>query len=200
MTRRVFSVRNAVPLALGALVVLFAIRSPEVWRAIVAWRVDESAAIQFFRREPLSFLVTERIVTQVVVEKHTGNVVLGHKDGFLFGTVELLYGVDLTELDPEAIRRNPDAIRVTVPLPRLLRAVPDLDSVRFVQKRSPLVAISDNMSGTNFYADCVRDLDDAAVRFVDENRLAPTRDELVGRLNEYAPVIAAKIGAPVVFE
>lgn len=200
MTRRVFSVRSALVLVLLGVVGALSLRSTALWRSLAAWRVDEAAAVRYFRREPLSFLVTERIVTQVVVEKHAGNLVLGHKDGFLFGTVELLYGVDLTALESDAVRRDSGGIRVKVPAPRLLRAVPDLDSVRFVQKRSPLMAFSDKMSGTNFYAECVQELDDAAVRFVDERRLAPTRDELVGRLNEYAPVIASKIGAPVVFE
>jgi hypothetical protein len=163
-------------------------------------QVDQRSAIEFFRREPLSFLVTERIVTQVVVERHEGTVLFGSKDGFLFGTVELLYGVDLASLDPTAVRQSEDGIRVRVPAPTLLRAVPDLESVRFLQKRSPMVVFADKMMGEDLYRRCLLELDDAAVAFVKDHELAPTRQLLVERLNDYSPAIASQIGTRVVFE
>lgn len=169
-------------------------------QGLLGWRVDERAAIEFLRREPLSFLVTERIVTQVVVEKHEGNLLLGDKDGILFGTVELLYGVDLAALEPGAVRRDVDAIRVRIPEPQLLRAVPDLGSVRFLHKRSPLMLMADKMLGADLYQQCLLELDDAAVAFAEAHGLAPSRGQLVQRLNEYAPAIASRIGAEVRFE
>lgn len=170
------------------------------WSGLTRWQVDERAAIEFFQREPLSFLVTERIVTQVVVEKHEGNLLMGAKDGFLFGTVELLYGVDLASLAEDAVRLVEHTIRVAVPEPELLRAVPDLDSVRFLQKRTPMIVLADKLLGEDFYTRCLLELDDAAIAFVSANDLAPTREQLIKRLNGYAPVIAARIGAEVVFE
>lgn len=189
-------------LVLGGLVIgLVLALAPGSWfRAAAAWQVDERAALTFFQREPLAFLVTERIVTQVVVEKHGRNVLLGDKHGFLFGTVELLYGIDLADLPPESVRRDDRRIFVSVPTPELLHTVPDLDSVRFLQKRSPMVVLADKMAGSDLYRECLLELDDAALRFAEQNGLTPTREELLGRLNEYAPVIAAKIGSEVIFE
>lgn len=200
MSRRPASIRSSillVVLAAGGVALLL----PGGWiSALTRWRVDTHTAIEFFRREPLSFLVTERIVTQVVVEKHAGNMLLGEKDGFLFGTVELLYGVDLAALDADAIRKQDDGIHVRVPAPTLLRAVPDLESVRFLQKRSPMMVMADKLSGDDFYRACLLELDDAALEFAQAHGLVPTREQLIQRLNDYAPAIASKLGTAVRFE
>ena len=200
MSRRPASIRSSIllfVLAAGGVALLL----PGGWvGALTRWRVDTHTAIEFFKREPLSFLVTERIVTQVVVEKHAGNLLLGEKDGFLFGTVELLYGVDLATLDADAIRKQDDGIHVRVPAPTLLRAVPDLDSVRFLQKRSPMMVVADKLSGDDFYRACLLELDDAALAFAREHDLVPTREQLIQRLNDYAPAVAGKLGTAVKFE
>ncbi len=191
-----------VALVLGGLVLGVALAlTPGGWlRAAARWQVDERAALTFFQREPLAFLVTERIVTQVVVEKHGRSLLLGDKHGFLFGTVELLYGINLADLPPESVRRDDQRIFVSVPTPELLHTVPDLESVRFLQKRSPMIVLADKMAGSDLYQECLLELDDAALRFAEEHGLTPTREELLGRLNEYAPVIAARIGSEVIFE
>ncbi len=162
--------------------------------------VDTRAAIQFLQREDLSFLVTERVVTQVVVEKHESNVVLGRKEGYLVGTVELLYGVDLATLAPESFEARGERLHVCVPPPALLRSVIDESSLRFVQKRSPLFVIADNVRNDSLFRRSLEDIGVTARQFAQSNELAPSRGELVTRLNGYAPVIAAHTGVEVVFE
>jgi len=161
---------------------------------------DERAAIQFLRREPLSFLVTERVVTQVVVEAQEGNLLLGYGNGFLGGKVELRYGVDLSQLDESAVRRRGDTLCVQVPPPELLRYVPDLSSLRFIEKKSALLVIVDKARGVNLYERCLARIEEAARTFARDNQLAPTRAQLVARLNDFAPAMSTALGTTVVFE
>jgi len=161
---------------------------------------DTRAAIQFLKREELAFLVTERVTTQVVIEKHEGNALLGKKDGFLVGTVELLYGLDLTKLDDAAFDTRGDTLCVTVPPPRLLRSVIDETSLRFVQKRSPLFVLVDNIRSDNLFQRSLDEVGAAARHFAETNDLIPTREALISRLTGYAPAIQAQTGVEVVFE
>ena len=161
---------------------------------------DTQAAVQFLKREELGFLVTERVVTQVVVEKHKGNLLFGKKDGYLLGTVELLYGVNLAQLDPTAISSREGTLHVRVPEPQLLRSVINEGSLRFLQKRSPLFALVDDIRSDYLFQESLQDLGAAAARFAESSQLTPSRQTLVGRLNGYAPAITAQTGVPVVFE
>ncbi len=161
---------------------------------------DLSSAVEFLRREPLSFLVTERVVTQVVVEVKSGNLVTGYGSGVLVGKVELLYGVDLDEaaLDEAAYRDG--VLHVPVPAPKLLRYVPDLESLRFIEKKTALLTLVDAARDVDLFHLALAQLEHAASEFAEENDLAPTREQLLSRLNRYAPVIAAQTGVQVVFE
>lgn len=158
------------------------------------------AAVELLQREQLSFLVTERVVTQVVTEAGNGNALLGYGNGLLVGKVELLYGVDLSELDLSQATVERDTIRISVPEPRLLRYVPDLDTLRYIEKKSALLVIVDRARGENLYQNCLDQLEASAAKFASVNNLTPTRDDLLGRLNNYAPILASRVGANVQFE
>ena len=168
--------------------------------AALAWRADTHTALEVLRREPLAFLVTERVITQVVFEVHEGNLLVGYGDGYLFGKVELLYGVDLEQLDPNAIVLTGDTLHVRVPEPKLLRYVPDLLSLRFIQKRTALLAVFDQLRGNDRFQTALNSLAAEAEKFARDNRLTPSRAQLVDRLNGYAPAIQAKTNLRVVFE
>lgn len=161
---------------------------------------DVSAAIRFLKREPLGFLVTERVVTQVVTEAHEGNFFTGYGNGLLVGKIELLYGVDLTKIDLDSVTLRDNVIHVRVPEPELLRYVPDLASLRFIEKKTALLVILDRARGEDMYDKCLAELERAAREFAEGNELAPKRADLVERLNGYAPVIAGRISADIVFE
>jgi hypothetical protein len=168
--------------------------------AALAWRADTHLALDILRREPLAFLVTERVLTQVVVEVHEGNLLVGYGDGYLIGKVELLYGIDLEQLDPNALVLDGDTLHVRVPEPKLLRYVPDLPSLRFIQKRTALLAVFDQLRGNDRFQTALAALASEAERFARDNRLTPSRPQLVDRLNGYAPAIEAKTNLRVVFE
>lgn len=188
------------PLLLALIVVLVLSHGASWPRLSLGGPPDTHAAVQFLRREDLSFLVTARVVTQVIVERRESNFLLGQKEGFLVGTVELLYGVDLSKLDPSSFATRDGALHVRVPEPTLLRAVIDEDSLRFMQKRSPLFVIIDNVRSKDLFQDALRELGAAARAFAESQGLAPTRDQLIKRLGAYAPVIELHTGVRVVFE
>jgi hypothetical protein len=158
------------------------------------------AAVELLQREPLSFLITERVVTQVVTEANNGNALLGYGNGLLVGKVELLFGLDLSELDLSQATVENDTIHITVPQPKLLRYVPDLDSLRYIEKKSALLVIIDRARGKNLYQACLDRLEASAAEFAINNNLTPTRADLIDRLNNYAPVLTARVGANVVFD
>lgn len=60
----------------------------------------ENRALEVLRREPLRFLVTDRLAAQIVVESGTNSLVLGRREGYLIAKVSLYYGVDLGKLRP----------------------------------------------------------------------------------------------------
>ncbi len=161
---------------------------------------DVAAAFRFLKREPLSFLVTERVVTQVVTEAHNGNLILGYGNGLLVGKVELLYGVDLAELDLDAVELRGETIHVRVPEPRLLTYDPDLTSLRYIEKKSALLVAVDRVRDESLLRRCLGRLEAAAGEFAATSGLVPRREELVSRLNDYAPALRAQVGARVVFE
>ena len=161
---------------------------------------DAGAAFRLLQRESLGFLVTERVVTQVVTDAHNGNLFLGYGDGWLVGKVELLYGVDMETLTPDAVSTRDGAVVVRVPTPRLLSYDPDLTSLKFIEKKSALLVMADRLRNESLYQRCLEQLEAAAGRFAAANDLAPSREQLVARLNEYGPLLAARLGADVRFE
>lgn len=166
----------------------------------VALEPDVSAVVELLRREELAFLVTERIVTQVVTEANNGNIVTGYGNGLLVGKVELLYGVDLTELALDDLTVRDDVIYVRVPEPELLRYVPDLASLRYMEKKTALLVLVDRARGEDLYQRCLDQLEAASREFAATNDLQPTRAALVARLNNLAPLLESRVHARVVFE
>lgn len=161
---------------------------------------DIAATVEFLQRDELAFLVTERVVTQVVTEAHNGNLVTGYGNGLLVGKVELLYGLDLAQITPADITVRDGVIHVRVPEPELLRYVPDLASLRYMEKKTALLVLVDRARGEDLYQRCLDQLETASRAFAADNDLRPTRASLVARLNQLAPLVETQAHAQVVFE
>ena len=182
--------------ALGAAVALGLRCEP---RGLLTTKVDLNAALTALRNEELAFLVTDRVVTQVVVERREHSFLLGEGEGYIIGLVRFHYGVNLVSLSEEAIQRDGDSLLVTVPEPRELDFSVDLRTLRYITKRSGLLAIRDWVTGANTRRELREAFHEAAQGFVRKEGLAPTREALVHRLNRYAPVLKARLGVAVRF-
>jgi len=160
---------------------------------------DRRAVLEIIRSEKLMFLVTSRIVTQLVVESTENNLLLGTREGFLIGKVSIYYGIDLTALPESAVGREGAAIVVTVPEPKILDFATDLESIRFISKESGLQRIWGLVAGRDTRAELEKIFQAEAERFVKDNSMVPDRAELLDRLRSYAPTLAGRVGMEVEF-
>jgi hypothetical protein len=106
--------------------------------------------IEVIRSEDLSFPVMDRLVTKVVVESAEDNVLLGRREGYLIATVRQYYRIDLNSLSEDAVQKTDGTIYVTLREPKELDFSVDLDSARFLSKRSGLIVPRDFLGDLNF--------------------------------------------------
>jgi hypothetical protein len=155
--------------------------------------------IEVIRSEDLSFLVTDRLVTKVLVESKENSALLGKREGYLIATVRLYYGINLKSLSEDAVQVTDGTIYVTLPEPKELDFSVDLDSARFLSKRSGLIVLRDFLRDLNFQQELERQLRRAADKMLSDEALLPKREDLVRRLNAWAPVLRERCGLKVVF-
>ena len=144
----------------------------------------------------LSFLVTHRVTTQVVVEASESSLLLGKADGVLIAKVRFLYGIDLSGLTKADCTQEGDTTVVAVPDPEALEFIPDLDSVRYFSSASGLRRV------TNTDIDkesLLARLERVAHSFVESEGLIPTRSEMLVPLNAFAEALAGGGGGLIEF-
>ena len=179
-------------LAVGALYVLV-LRRPAPAPTV-------TAALQALQRDELAFLVTDRVVTTLVVDSREHGAFLGASEAYLIATVTLYYGADLKQLTEADARREGDRLVVAVPEPVELEFAVDLGSLRTLTKRTGLMVLRDWIQGIDTERALYAILHDNAARTLERHGLAPTRASLVQRLNAYAPALSERVGMAVVFE
>lgn len=179
----------------GAVLVMFAARPwfPSLANAVQTRR-HTSFSLQMLDREQLLFLVTDRVVTQVVVEHDEHSLLLGGRQGHLITTVSLLYGIDLQELTDGDVGQVGDVVWITVPKPQLLEFAVD-PQMHFLSKRSGLVAIADYLAGRDLEDELRHRIKQQAVQFVEQHQLAPDPAVVLSRLNQFAPKLSG-LGSP----
>jgi hypothetical protein len=155
----------------------------------------------------LVFLVTDRLVTQVVVTSREYNLLLGGREGYLVALVRIYYGVDMAGMTPANLRREHGRLVVTVPEPRVLDFATDVGSLRFlskrngtVSKRNGTVVVRDWMLGRDLEAELRARIKADAMDFMASHHLIPARASIVTRLNAWAPVLSDNLGVKVRFE
>jgi hypothetical protein len=193
------SARYAVILLVA--IVLFAVapRVHAVARSLFALRSVQTRALEILRREQLRFLVTDRVVSQVVVESDGNSPALGRREGYLIAKVALYFGVDFKKLSKEDVVRDGMKVVVTIPEPEELDFSVDLNSMRYLTKRSGLQAATDWLLDRDQKAELRSQLKTAARSHLREEELLPTREEIVGRLNEFRSVVGNSLGVEVLF-
>lgn len=162
-----------------ALVAVFGIYALQISQA----KKTPVDAVELLRSESLRQLVTERIVTQVVVQDDFGDLVLGADNVFAFGTVSLLVGVDLKKMVVVKGLNDAPFLFITLPKAEVISTELDEDSVFFVRKASALQRLRD-IDGTEQHKQIRVRLKESAHQFLMDKGLMPSRNELEKRVLE----------------
>ena len=162
-------------------------------------KVNEKMTLSVLKSEAMSFLVTRRTTTQLVVE-HDESSIFGGWDGVYWVTVRWNWGVDLSKLTEKDLRREGDKIVCHLPEPELLEFVPVLDSEGFYSRSSLLPKIKEMFNGGQQRATLRALLMQKAMKFADEEHLRPSRRQIADQLNSSSSFIKKAAGADVVFE
>ncbi len=143
--------------------------------------------------------MTKRVSTQIVVE-HTESNMWGQWRGVLWATVSWLYGVDMSKLTEKDLRRDGDAIIVHLPEPQWLEFNIVPGSENFVSKSTAMpkmVEFFNTGQQQKVLHDRIRD---TAQKFARDQKLCPTREELVRQLNDAAAPLKKAAGVELRFE
>jgi len=194
--RLLFSLAGLV-VGVGAIVSLAAYLQPAASFALNRPERQKSV-LQVIRSEDLSFLVSEKIVTQVVVEQEQSSLLWGRRDGYLIATATLYYGIDLSQLDERSVEQTPQGVVVRLPRPSLLDVAVDPD-YEFFSKKSGLVALRDWMAGADLERTLRMRVQDEAEAFAAGHDLLPDDRRMLERLNRFADSLAVKLGRPLRF-
>lgn len=169
-------------LAIGIAIPL-SIRLPTWLAALTPTKkqVDTEATLSILRSEALTFLVTRRVTTQIVVE-HTESTWWSDWHGVLWATVRVHYGVNLKDLKVEDIHREGDVIVVHLPPPKLLDFAIVPGSVGYLTKATSVAKIDDLLhNGHRRILEA--HLAEAALAFAMHHDQLPTREQIVRQLN-----------------
>ncbi|MFO8056963.1 MAG: DUF4230 domain-containing protein, partial [bacterium] len=158
-----------------ALVVLSPSISPVI-KSLVAWQQVQEQTLEVLHREQLNFLVTDRIVTQTIVESEENNLFLGKRHGYMIAKVSLYYGVDLGKVSREDISREGTQIFISIPDPEELTFSVDLESMRYLTKRSGLQVLTDWAMDRNQKAELRSQFKGATYHFLRQEDLLPERE------------------------
>ena len=162
-------------------------------------RADEKATLSVLQSEQMAFLVTRRSKTQIVIE-HEESQWLGEWHGVLWATVSWRYGVDMKKVTAADIRREGGIAVVRLGEPELLDFTVDPGSVRFMSKATAVPKLQDFFRGGSQRQQLEAALREHAIKFAQDQRLLPTRQEIVQQLNDASALLERAAGAKLRFE
>ena len=158
----------------------------------------EQATLSLLRSEELSFLVTDRLVSQIAVQTSDSSPLLGQREGVLIATVRMYYGLDLRKLDAASITRaGKDKLVVRLPDPEMLDFSVDPASFTYITKRSGLHVIRDYVMDKDIEAELRKKLQPHAARFFADQRMLPARTKIVQRLQNYLAPLERELGVQI---
>ena len=189
-----------IALCLGGVGVYVASPFLKSLRAVFEWDRVEKQTLTLLQSEAMAFLVTDRIVSQIIVSISESNILLGQREGYLIGTARLYYGIDMRELTKDSVTLRENQIVVTLPSPKELDFAVDLESLQFISKMSGTVALVDWLKGKDMYGELRAQFKPKAIAFMRQNSMIPDRQKILGRLNALSPALEQHIGLKVNFE
>jgi hypothetical protein len=189
-----------IALCIGAAAAYIGLPFLKSLRAVFEWERVEKQTLTLLQSEAMAFLVTDRIVSQIVVSVSENNILLGQREGYLIGTAVLYYGMDIKELTKDSIQLRDHQILVTLPHAKELDFAVDLESLQFISKMSGTVALVDWLQGKDMYAELRAQFKPKAIAFMKQNNMIPDRQKILGRLNSMSALLTEHIGLKVIFQ
>lgn len=169
-------------------------------RNVFAYERIEKSVLTLLKSESLSFLVTNKLTTQIVVEITDNSPILGKREGILIGTVSMYYGVDLREVDTSSVKRHNNVLTIKLPNPKELDFSVDPDSFKYLTKRSGLNVITDYVMDKNIEFELRASMKKSAKKFFTDHNMFPSRESIINQLNNYFGPFAAQFGMEIKFE
>ena len=185
--------------AATALVTWWKFSHKEPTPGVFETKVNEKITLSLLKSEAMSFLVTRRTTTQLVVEHNESNL-FGDWNGVYWVTVRWNWGVDLSKLTDKDLRHEGDKIVCHLPEPELLEFTPLLETEGFFSKSTFVPKIQEMFNGGQQRATLRALLMQKAMKFADEEHLRPSRRQIAEQLNSSSSFIKKAVGADVVFE
>ncbi len=161
--------------------------------------IDEKVTLSILRSESLSFLVTRRTATQIVVDYRESNI-LGDWRGVLWATVNWRWGVDLKKITEKDIRRQGETIFCRLGEPELLDFGIQPGSEGFMSKSTAVPKVLEIARGGWQRGELEGRLYARSKEFAEKNQLRPSRDEIVRQLNDATAAVKAATGLDIRFE
>lgn len=167
---------------------------------VFAYERIEKSILTLLKSENLSFLVTNKLTTQVVVEITDNSPILGKREGILIGTVSMYYGMDLKEIEPYSVKRDNNVLAIKLPSPKELDFSVDPASFKYITKRSGLNVIADYVMSKDIESELRTSMKKNAEKFFTEHNMFPTRKSIINQLNNYFGPFAAQFEMEIKFE
>jgi hypothetical protein len=161
-------------------------------------KVEERITLSVLRSETLSFLVTRRTVTQIVVD-HEQSSWLGEWRGALWATVDFRYGVDLQKLTDADVHQDGNVVTVHLPDPELLDFGIRPGTIGMLTKSTASAKIEDLLHNGH-RKELERRLQSQAIAFACQQGLMPSRKEIVRQLNDTVALLRGRTGIEFRFE
>lgn len=197
--KKLFSFKVVLVFVFAILLSPFVMPTYRFFRAAFAWEQIEKATLSVLKSDNLSFLVTDRIVSQIAVEISNNSPLLGKREGILIATVTMYYGVDLQQLDNSSLSREENTLVITIPQPSELDFSVDLNSIKYITKRSGLNTLADFFSSNDMKEELRQGIHQQALTFMTEQKMIPTRSKIVTQLTELARPFSTELGVEIEF-
>jgi len=171
-----------------------------IYKNLTSATRTEKAVLSILKSEDLSFLVTDKLTSQICVEISENSPLFGKREGILIGTVTMYWGIDLSKISPSSIKKENSGIVITLPEPRELDFSVDLSSLKYITKRSGLNVIADFVMDRDIEKELREQMKESALKFFQDKKLIPSKTKTISKLNSYFAPVAQQIGMPITFE
>lgn len=167
---------------------------------LFAYERIEKSILTLLKSESLSFLVTNKLITQIVVEITDNSPIFGKREGILIGTVSMYYGIDLKEISPFSVMKKNGVLTIKLPTLKELDFSVDPASFKYITKRSGLNVITDYVMNKDIEAELRTSMKKSTEKFFTDHNMFPARGSIINQLNNYFEPLAAQFGIEIKFE
>ena len=171
-----------------------------IYKNLTSATRTEKAVLSILKSEDLSFLVTDKLTSQICVEISENSSLLGKREGILIGTVTMYWGIDLSKISPSSIKKENSGIVITLPESSELDFSVDLSSLKYITKRSGLNVIADFVMDRDIEKELREQMKESALKFFKDKKLIPSKTKTISKLNSYFAPVAQQVGMPITFE